>query len=355
VLLHVIGSVGTLRLLTGAGSLFLALLVGRAWLSWTGAARLAGAAAVLMPLALAASLPGPATVWAQLHGTAAARVIHAEDGSGVSVLKEEVVDGEQTTTVYINGLEQGALRYGGYHTILGALPVVLHPDPRRVLVIGLGSGNTLFGAGGRAGIERLDCVEILAPQLRTLRLADRRRHYPGLRALLRDPRVRHAAGDGRARLLRGGERYDVVQADALRPGSAYAGNLYSVEYFELLRGSLAPGGLGVSWGPTPRTKNAFLKAFPHVLVFGHTLIGSDREIAFDAAQVRARLAEPFTRGYYARAGIDIEGLLGPILDAGAERYGPDFDRAALRDVNTDLFPRDEYLASESFRGFGRSN
>jgi spermidine synthase len=348
VLLHVLGTVGTLRLLVGLGSVFVMLLVGLQWGNAGRVRRLALAAGVGVPLATAAVLPEPALLWARLHGTSPDHVVFAEDGSGVSVLKDEVLDGREVTTIYISGIGESQLPYGGYHTVLGALPVALHPDPRSVLVIGLGSGDTLFGTGGRPETERMECVEILAPQLRTLALVDQRRPYAGLRALLRDGRVHHLATDGRALLMRGGRRYDVIQADALRPGSAFAGNLYSVEYFDQMRRSLRPGGFGVSWGPTPRTRAAFVKAFPYVLAFGHTLIGSEREIAFDAKVVRARLRQPFTRAYYERAGIDIAALLGPILDAGAREYGPLVDRGSLVDVNTDLFPKDEYLVSESF-------
>jgi len=351
VFLHFLGSAGTMRVLVGLGSAFVALLVALGWRGAGLSRRLAGVASVGAPLVIASFLPGQATLWARLHGTSEDRVLYAEDGSGVSVLKEERLDGRAVTTVYISGIGESQLPYGGYHTVLGALPVALHPDPRSVLVIGLGSGDTLFGTGGRPETERMECVEILAPQLRTLALVDRRRPYAGLRALLRDGRVHHLAADGRALLMRGGRRYDVIQADALRPGSAYAGNLYSVEYFALMRRSLTPGGFGVSWGPTTRTRDAFLKAFPYVLVFGHTLIGSDREIAFDPEVVRARLRQPFTRAYYERAGIDVAALLGPVLDAGAQAFGPEVDRERLTDVNTDLFPKDEYLASESFLGW----
>ncbi|HEV8533807.1 MAG TPA: hypothetical protein VGT00_20480 [Methylomirabilota bacterium] len=43
--------------------------------------------------------------------------------------------------------------------MLGHLPMLLHPDPRRVVVIGMGSGITA-GSVARYPIERLDIVEI---------------------------------------------------------------------------------------------------------------------------------------------------------------------------------------------------
>jgi hypothetical protein len=71
------------------------------------------------------------------------------------------------------------------------------------------------------------------------------------------------------------------------------------------------------------------------------LLGSSDPIDLDREAVAQRLADPRVRDHYARAGIDAEQLMSFYL-AGPGRYGPDFDRTALTDFNTDLFPRDEY-------------
>ena len=152
---------------------------------------------------------------------------------------------------------QSELPYGGFHTVLGALPVLIHPRPEAVALIGLGSGETLFGAAGRAETSELHSIEIVEPQLDTLVQLRAQRAYAGLSVLLGDGRIRHAFTDGRAFILKGGRKYDVIEADALRPTSAYSGNLYSREYFDLLRRHLKPGGLVVTVGadaagPGPR-------------------------------------------------------------------------------------------------------
>jgi spermidine synthase len=216
-----------------------------------------------------------------------------------------------------------------------------------VAIIGLGSGDTLFASGGRRETASLDLIEILTPQLETLIALDRARPTPGLDALLRDPRMRFVTGDGRAFLMRTPRRFDIIQADALRPYSAYAGNLYSYEYFRLLASRLAPGGFAVSWGPTDRTRAAFLRAFPHVAFFGHTLVGSNDPIRWNRAEVRQRMLEPSIQAYYHRVGIDLEALVGPVVDQGPALFGPSDPRPGPETVNTDLFPHDEYLADES--------
>jgi spermidine synthase len=219
---------------------------------------------------------------------------------------------------------------------------MVHPQPESVAVIGLGSGDTLFAIGGRPETSTIDSVEIIAPEFQTLRRLDQGRFYPGLRMLLQDRRVRHWFTDGRAFVRTGGRRYDIIEADALRPTSAYAGNLYSVEYFELLRSRLNPGGLAVTWTATPRVVDSFVKVFPHVLLFDFLALGSTTSVLFDRSAIEARIKQPFTHDYYRRAGIDLDALLAPHLNRAPRTYGPEFDRTSLVNVNRDLFPKDEF-------------
>jgi len=344
-LLDLVGTAWTLRLLVLLGGVFL-LLAARA--EGRGS-RLHRAVAAVVVVAAAAVSPAPARLWARLHGTEPARTLHAEDGSGVAVIRETVEDGRPLRVVFTNGIGQGQMPYGSYHTVLGALPALVHPAPESVAVIGLGSGDTLFGVGGRPETHEVRCVEIVSSQLPALRALYRELPDPGLRRVLTDGRIQLTFGDGRAFLMRGGAAFDVIEADALRPDSAYAGNLYSLEYFELVKSRLRPGGLGVTWCPTDRVLRTFLRVFPHVLRVGDTLMGSDRRITYDPGAVRARLRDPFTEAYYRRASVDIAALIEDALARPTGYWGPDFDRSGFEDVNTDLFPRDEYRASERLR------
>jgi spermidine synthase len=254
----------------------------------------------------------------------------------VSVLK---YDGGRSTGVFVNGLGQSWIPFGGVHTALGALPVILHPDPADVLIIGLGSGDTVFAAGGRSAVQRLTCVEIIGAQLQTLQRLARTQHDPGLVALLSDPRIAHEVGDGRAFMRRSGHLFDVIEADALRPTSAYSGNLYSREYFALLAKHLKPGGLAVTWAPTERVQKTFLSVFPHVLGLNEIWVGSNTVIPFDRATVQRRMTE--VAAYYERANLDIMTELRPYLQSRVRVFGPD-DPRDTDSLNTDVFPRDEF-------------
>jgi spermidine synthase len=237
---------------------------------------------------------------------------------------------------------QSVLPYGDIHTVLGALPALVHRDPRDIAIVGLGSGDTVYAAASRRETERIVCVEIIRPQVVTLRALAQRDAYGGLHALLRDPRVEHAVGDGRAFLMRTNRKFDIIEADALRPTSAYSGNLYSEAYFTLVRSRLKPHGLAATWVPTKRIGDTFIKVFPYVVNVPGVLIGSNEPFDLHAREIAARVADPHVRDHYARADIDITALLAPYFKAASAPIGPEFNRAALVDVNTDLFPRDEY-------------
>ena len=337
--LAILGTAATLKILAvlsgmfAVGAVVLARPAGPAWRP------------VAVSLAVAASIlwmPDAGRLWARLHGTTEDRIIFAEDDSGLSVIKSDSADPGTPQTVFVNGMGQSVLPYGDIHTALGALPALVHENPRDVAIIGLGSGDTVYAAAGRAETEHVVCVEIIRPQIATLHALAGRDSYGGLHALLRDPRVQHLSGDGRAFLRRTPQRFDIIEADALRPTSAYSGNLYSEAYFALVRSRLKPNGLAATWVPTRRIGDTFIKVFPYVVNLPGILIGSNDPFDIDARVVTARLSDPRIREHYQRAGIDIAALLSPYLDAASTRVGPEFDRATLVDVNTDLFPKDEY-------------
>jgi predicted membrane-bound spermidine synthase len=340
VLVEVIGTAGSLRVLVALGSVF-ALAAAKGVHASRGARLGYGIVAVAF-LGLAALCPPGDRLWARLHGSEPASVLFDEDGSGLSLLKEGVKDGGPHVTVFVNGLGQSSLPYGGYHTVLGALPAMLHPRPEAIAVIGLGSADTLFGIAGRPETRSIDCVEIVAPQKRTLEALARRRLFPGLEQILDDRRVRILAGDGRAFLAHSEKRYDLIEADALRPTSAWAGNLYSLEYFALVRSRLRPGGYAVSWSPTRRVRDTMIRSFPHVLQVGSTLIGSDEPIAWDPDRVARAIREPFAAAHYRHGEVEPEALLRELISPRIRYYDPDYDRSSTGDVNTDLFPKDEY-------------
>jgi spermidine synthase len=329
--------------LTAASGTFLVL----AALDWaTGAApwrrAVVALASVVAAAGCALAVPGPATFWGAMHGVPPTRIIHSEDGTGLAVLTSREFSFRARADVYVNGLGQGWIPFDSIHSYLGLVPALLHPSPGRMAIIGLGSGDTVYSAAGRPETQVVECVEIIGGQMETLRRVYERTRYPGVGELLQDPRIRVTVGDGRRFVMQSAAPFDVIEADALRPASAYSGTLYSREYFEMLRSRLAPGGLAVTWAPTARIQHTFDSVFPHVAEVSPMLIGSNEPIAFDPVAIRARAAHATTRTHYDRAGIDLPRHLDQFLSTFRHRQ----QGTPRRDVpeallNTDLFPRDE--------------
>jgi spermidine synthase len=342
VFLRFLGTTTTLQLLLVIGGIWLALLA-REWAAGSQKRLvLAGVGAAAVLLTALWAVPSPDTLWAKLHGTMAGRVIAQEDGSGLAVLKRE---NEVLTAVYANGLGQSTIPFPVHHTDLGMLPALVHPNPEDIAIIGLGSGATLHGASGRPETERIDCIEIIAPQLSALHTLQARNPYGGLETLLGDERINFIFADGREVIMHGGRQYDIIEADALRPTSAYAGNLYSREYFMLLKKHLKPGGFAVTWAPTARTASTFVSVFPYVLSYttdNNMLIGSNEPIEWDVAKLRERAAHPFTKEYYESAGVDLDKRVEVFAESEVGLIGPDRPRN-MEDTNSDLYPKDEYL------------
>ena len=103
-----------------------------------------------------------------------------------------------------------------------------------------------------------------------------------------------------ALLRKGDRRYDIIEADALRPTSAYAQS-FSVEDFELLRAHLNPEA-SRSPGLDAAGLTVSSRRFPMCLASrGRRQAVKCHE--FDRTAINSRMQDPFMRDYYARGGI----------------------------------------------------
>ena len=128
--------------------------------------------------------------------------------------------------------------------LLAHVPLMLHPSPRRVAVIGLGSGVTV-GAALRHPIDGIDVVEI-SPEVVAASAFFRREN----RGALADPRTRLVEGDGRTHLLLSRSAYDVIISEPSNPWMAGIAALFTREFFTAARARLRPGGVFCQWAHT---------------------------------------------------------------------------------------------------------
>ncbi len=120
------------------------------------------------------------------------------------------------------------------------LPLLLHPAPRSVLFLGLGTGISASGSLPFPHLERT-AVEI-SPGAST---AARTWFAPVNGGVTNFLRIEH--DDARHFLAAGRQRYDVIVGDLFHPDLAGMGNLLSIEQFARARDRLAPGGIFTQW------------------------------------------------------------------------------------------------------------
>jgi spermidine synthase len=203
---------------------------------------------------------------------------------------------DKVTSLRVNG-KTDASTGGDMPTQLlsGHLPVLVHPDARNVLVIGMGSGVTA-GAVARHPVRRVDVVEIEPAVVEATRFfADVNRD------VLKDTRVRVVIADGRNFLLTTEERYDVIISEPSNPWIAGLASLFSREFFELARSRLKPGGLMLQWvqaynlppDDLRMVVRTFRSMFPAVSVWNPNqadllLLGGVTPVAIDPGELARR-------------------------------------------------------------------
>lgn len=242
------------------------------------------AAAVMLPEVfqdvIRARYPGHHVLW------------HAEDAQAtVSVVRH----GDQRVLL-IDGMHHASDGRSmiGYHRAIGALAVAVHPDPRQVLIVGMGGGTT----GGGAAIlpnTRTTLVE-LSPSV-----VKAGSWFAGInRNILENPNVTFRVADGRHFLKTTTQKFDVITADLMLPHLAGAASLYSADYYALASKALAPGGIMVQWIPADTEfqhkmmLRSFLSAFPHVTLWmgGSIAIGSNEPLKVRESDFALKLAYP---------------------------------------------------------------
>ncbi|MFP4614103.1 MAG: fused MFS/spermidine synthase [Spirochaetaceae bacterium] len=119
------------------------------------------------------------------------------------------------------------------------IPLTVHPDPGRVLLIGGGPGGLIYEMLAHRGVGRIDYAE-----LDPLLVESLRRHSTALTdAELEAPRVSVMRTDGRSHLMRTRERYDVIVSMLSDPSDLQTNRFFTDEFFRLARRRLAPDGI----------------------------------------------------------------------------------------------------------------
>ncbi len=161
-----------------------------------------------------------------------------------------------------------------------------HPDPKNVLMIGLSSGSWAQVIANHPQLEHLTIVEINPGYLRLIR------QVPEVASVLRNPKVHIEIDDGRRWLVRNPDRkFDVIVMNTSYNWRSNMSNLLSVEFLQLVRRHLSPG--GVHFFNTTESTEALstgLSVFPYGMRLMNFMVVSDTPLPLDVDRWRSVLA-----------------------------------------------------------------
>jgi spermidine synthase len=245
--------------------------------------------------------------------------------------------------------------------VVGLLPFLFYsqPHPPKAALIGYGSGVTA-GAMTQYPIASLEIVELEAAVYRGARFFDNDNHRP-----LQNPKVTARVGDGRNFLTQRSDKFDVIVSEPSNPWLTGVSNLFTREYFRLVKTRLAEHGIFCQWAQlyemSPWNIKTILRTvraeFPYVYVFAAEdwssdtiLIGSLDPLPLDYDVVERAFRDPVTRAEARRGGFqsphDVFAyvLLGPEELEAFTAGAPD---------NTDDNARIEFSAPRDLLGYAK--
>ena len=219
-----------------------------------------------------------------------------EEGRNATVA---VLQGPHTRTLVSNGHPE-ASDVGDMGTQVGVaiVPLVLHPAPRDVLVVGFASGVTADAAARAPLVERVDVAELETAMFRAAARFDHVNH-----GVLSNPKVRLHPADARSLIAAGGRRWDVVLSEPSNLWRAGVSSLFTADFYASARGALKRGGIfaqwlqlyGLKWETLRAVFATLAHSFPHAEVWfvdggDVVLLGSEAPIVPSRARVEAILA-----------------------------------------------------------------
>jgi hypothetical protein len=175
--------------------------------------------------------------------------------------------------------------------------MLLHEDPRRVALVGLGAGVSLGAVASYEEPERIDTIEIVEEVVPAHWLfgSVNKRGWE-------DPRLKIWINDGRHFLLTTENRYDVISVDPTDPPVVYQ---YTQDFIQLCHDRLAEGGIMVQWVPLFHLSSehlkiimrGFLNVFPESSLWydGTSILLMGRRgkpLVIDIREAASRLQQP---------------------------------------------------------------
>jgi spermidine synthase len=204
-------------------------------------------------------------------GPSGGEEVYYGDGVGgfTTVWKTTGPLGDEDFTLFNSGKADASARADMFTQALCAhFPMLFHPAPRSVMVLGLASGITA-GEILHYPVASLDVLEINRQVVGASRFFARWNN-----GVMADPRTRLILEDGKAHLTLTDRRYDVIVSEPSNPWMAGLAELYSLDFFRTARARLNPDGVFVQflhsyqmdWDTFALVGRTFARAFPRAML-----------------------------------------------------------------------------------------
>jgi spermidine synthase len=242
------------------------------------------------------------------------------------------------------------------------MPLLFHPDPKEVCVIGMGTGITA-GSASLHPVRRVTVVEIESAMVQGAKFFKNHNH-----AVHDSPKVHVRISDGRLFLRLHARAFDVVSSEPSNPWLEGSSDLFTIEFFKLGARALRSGGLFAQWMQIYEMSpenfrtiiRTFSRVFPHVYLISTIpdtdilLLGSERPFTLPLGQAHQRMKQPEIHNDLSDPRVGVHDL----FDLAARiRMGPKEVRAIVGSgpVHTDDLPLILYNAPKDIYRNTREN
>lgn len=207
------------------------------------------------------------------HYSGLPKFIYSHEGMNASIAVSVENDGERNFHVSGKVVASSLPQDMRLQLMLGHIPALLHPNPKKVLIVGCGAGVTAGTFALYPGIEEITLCEIepSIPDAANKYFGDENNH------IMEDPRLRIVVDDARHFIATTDEKFDIITSDPIHPWVKGAAALYSVEYHQLCKEKLNPGGIITLWVPLYESNLEAVKSelFSFTKVFDDATIWSN--------------------------------------------------------------------------------
>ena len=281
------------------------------------------------------------------YRTPSAEIVEVREGLNETIvyMQERWMGEPYSSRLVTNSFSMTAtgLRAERYMKFFAYWPLAFQPRIEKALILTYGFGITASVLTGSEEAARIDVVDVSQDVI------DMGEHlYPDPKQRpIADPRVRVFIEDARFYLLTSEERYDLITGEPPPLMIASVVNLYTQEYFELMRERLNEGGLVTYWLPVvhlaPDDARSVIKAFCDVFEDCSLWQGARLELVLAGSRNAAgpvdeetfdRLwRDPETARDLRTIGFETPGLLLATF-VGDARFLREFTRGASRSTTT---------------------